>query len=245
MKRIGVISVLLIGLLGASRADAAVPPDSLSTRDIAARLRSLTPMQMDEVLWLARCIISEADRPNEQRLVAWVVRNRVETGYRGTDYRDVVLEAKQFSAFNRPSARREEILAFNQNSTDAHWRQALGIALDVYQASPAERPFPVTTRHFYSPVSMPYGRVPDWAYTGVPVDLSAYDIDPNRFKFFDNVDEAEGAQDAPSLAQRETASDRIKEQQQRVRAERPRVNPPHLSGKVQRPTRPTVKRPGW
>lgn len=245
MKRIGVLSVLLVGLLSVSPADAATSVDSLRLSDTSARLRDLTPMQMDEVLWLARCIFSEADRANEQRLVAWVVRNRVETGYRGTDYRNVVLEAQQFSAFNQPSARRDEILAFNQNSTNPLWKQALSIALDVYQASPAERPFPISTRHFYSPVSMKNGGVPDWALNDTPIDVSTYGIDSYRFKFFDNVDAALATTEAPSSAPRESASERIKEQQQRVRAEKPHVRTPHLSGKVQRPTRPTVARAGW
>ncbi|WP_240332831.1 hypothetical protein [Salinibacter ruber] len=34
-------------------------------------------------LWLARAIYSETKLPHEQELVAWVVRNRVETAYRG------------------------------------------------------------------------------------------------------------------------------------------------------------------
>lgn len=47
----------------------------------------------DEILWLARTIFSETKRPHEQELVAWVVRNRVETGYRGNaTYEAAVLD---------------------------------------------------------------------------------------------------------------------------------------------------------
>ena len=36
-----------------------------------------------ETLWLARAIFSETKRVDEQILVAWVIRNRVDTGFRG------------------------------------------------------------------------------------------------------------------------------------------------------------------
>ncbi len=46
------------------------------------RLPVLPPQELkkidNETLWLARCIYSETKRPEEQELVAWVVRNRVE-----------------------------------------------------------------------------------------------------------------------------------------------------------------------
>ena len=48
------------------------------------KLTPLPPEMIDnETLWLARAIFSETKRPEEQILVAWVIRNRVETGYRG------------------------------------------------------------------------------------------------------------------------------------------------------------------
>ncbi len=59
------------------------------------------PADLEEpTLWLARAIYSETKLPHEQELVAWVVRNRVETAYRGRrTYRAVVLDPYQFSAF--------------------------------------------------------------------------------------------------------------------------------------------------
>ena len=58
------------------------------------RLSAPAPEVIDtETLWLARCIYSETKRPAEQELVAWVLRNRVETGYRGqTTYESTVLD---------------------------------------------------------------------------------------------------------------------------------------------------------
>ncbi len=215
----------------------ATPPDSSLTANLPARLRALTPLQMDEVLWLARCVYSEADRANEQRLVAWVVRNRVETGYRGNDYREVVLDPYQFSAFNEPSPRRDRILAFNQYSQNPLWQQALGIALDVYLASPLDRPFAVTTRHFYSPVSMKRGATPDWAEGIQPVDVARFGIDPHRFRFFDAVDES-GASLASSPTSPRLTNEAVIKQRERIRSTTPRTRSVRFSGKVKRPTRP-------
>ncbi|WP_457653458.1 cell wall hydrolase [Rhodocaloribacter sp.] len=210
---------------------AARPPD-----DVTERLRRLTPIEMDEVLWLARCIYSESDRPEEQRLVAWVVRNRKETAYRGDTYREVVLEDRQFSAFNEPSARRAYILGLNQNSDAPGWRKALGIALDVFQANPKDRPFPVTVRHFYSPVSMKGRTAPPWARFAAPLDPAPPGIDPNRFLFFDGVDEALDPEG-------ETVTERIERRHVSRRAKvgslRERMRS-RLSGRVRRPVRPHV-----
>lgn len=179
--------LLVLLLLLAPLSTAAATPDPF------ARLASLRPYEMDEVLWLARCLLSESNRANEQRLVAWVVRNRVETQYRGGAYREVVLERFQFSAFNEPSERRTYLLSLNQNTRhDAAWRSALGVALDVYRAPAAERPFSTTTRHFYSPVSMPNRAVPAWAEGRVAVALNE-PIDADRFRFYEDVDYAADA----------------------------------------------------
>src|SRR5690554_7258256 len=119
---------------------AAAPPADSSHAASGERL-SASAFEADEILWLARCIYSESNRPEEQRLVAWVVRNRVETRYRGDTYREVVLEPRQFSAFNRPTPRRDLILSLTPRSTVPGWQQALRIALEVFQAPPSARPF--------------------------------------------------------------------------------------------------------
>ena len=164
------------------------PSDSLLGR-ADSRLESLSPYQLDEVVWLARCIYSESDRPHEQELVAWVVRNRVETQYRGTTYREVVLEDRQFSAFNTPTKRREHILSLNAGTPSRAWQRALGIAARVYKSDANERPFAQTVRHFYSPVSMKGRSKPHWAESGEQLSSNSLGVDPHRFRFFSNVDE--------------------------------------------------------
>lgn len=205
---------------------------------VGSRLSRLSAMELDEVVWLARCIYSESDRADEQELVAWVVRNRVETQYRGRTYREVVLEAKQFSAFNEPSKRREHILSLDENSSLRPWRHALEIALHVYEASDRERPFSQTVRHFYSPVSMVGGRTPHWSDSGRPLSSSRLGVDRHRFIFFDEVDEhiadADGFTPEPSGIERRVSDDGGHDSGFSLTLPRP-------SGKVSRPRRPSVK----
>lgn len=141
----------------------------------------------EDVLWLARCIYSETKRPDEQELVAWVVRNRVETGYRGVKtYRDAVLDPWQFSAFNTNSPKRRHYSRLGFDSRATGWQTALYIAYDVLSAPAYERPFPVETRHFYSEQSMRGRTSPNWAAGQRPVSLDRQ-IDPRRFRFYSEI----------------------------------------------------------
>ncbi len=143
----------------------------------------------DETLWLARCIYSETKRPLEQELVAWVVRNRVETAYRGEDtYRQVVLDSYQFSAFNHGNRKRHFYLQLDRFSQKPGWRRALAIARMVIESEPAQRPFPVTTRHFFSEISMPGGRYPYWSSGEKMVTPDRnYAVSSYRFRFYADV----------------------------------------------------------
>ena len=83
----------------------------------------------EDILWLARCIYSETKRAHEQELVAWVVRNRVETRYRGQGtYRGVVLDPYQFSAFNPGSRKRRLFMSLTPASDAQGWQSALRVA---------------------------------------------------------------------------------------------------------------------
>ena len=139
----------------------------------------------EDVLWLARVIYSETKRPHEQELVAWTVRNRVETGYRGkTTYRSTVLDPWQYSAFNANSPKRHHYTTLSATATAKGFQTALQIAHRVYHAPAYERPFERTTRHFYSERSMVGGQAPNWAVGKKPVELAGHDIDPRRFRFY-------------------------------------------------------------
>ena len=150
------------------------------------------PADLEEpTLWLARAIYSETKLPHEQELVAWVVRNRVETTYRGRrTYRAVVLDPYQFSAFNPGAAKRARYLRLQPEAPLPRWRQALWVARYVRHAEGAAyRPFPVETRHFYSERSMRGRAVPYWAERGgvVALERSRYAVDERRFRFFKQV----------------------------------------------------------
>lgn len=141
-----------------------------------------------DVLWLARCIYSETKRPTEQELVAWVIRNRVETRYRGqATYQGTVLDPFQFSAFNPGSSKRRHYVNLTETSSARGWNRALQIAHSVYYAPSHERPFPKQTRHFYSERSMRGGGTPDWARGKTPIRPAGLNIDARRFRFYAGI----------------------------------------------------------
>ena len=230
-----------------------VLPASGQTESALDRVKQLGPLAMDEVLWLGRAVYSESDRASEQKLVAWVIRNRVETGYRGTSYREVVLEPLQFSAFNTPSERRDYILAFDQDDVVPSWMQALDIALEVYGARPTERPFDIDTRHFYSPVSMVGRSEPVWASAGIELSSLELGVDPNRFRFFRAIDQSADLAgmeiEDRTVAMDPSAAERIDQQQvdRQVRAAersstvRRSTRVRRFSGRITRPARPRTR----
>lgn len=141
----------------------------------------------EEILWLARAIYSETKRPDEQELVAWVVRNRVETRYRGNGtYEETILDRYQFSAFNPNTPTRTFYTSLDWNSTSPGFQTALSIAWRVAIADEQERPFSTSTRHFYSARSMANGKVPHWAEDKRPVRLDR-PVDAERFRFYERI----------------------------------------------------------
>ena len=143
-----------------------------------------------ETLWLARVIYSESKRIEEQELVAWVVRNRVETAYRGKrTYEGVVLDPYQFSAFN-PKSRKYRYYANLDTASQARgWQQTLALAYYVRYADAVHRPFPLKTRHFYSEQSLPENAVhPEWTEGLKPVvPRRPLQLEAHRFRFYAGV----------------------------------------------------------
>lgn len=190
---------------GADKITVASEPESLSTQPDS--LLSITevngevqlrPYQLplvpaeamdSETLWLARCIYSETNRPEEQELIAWVVRNRVESSYRNKKtYRQVVLDPFQFSAFNQDSEKSTFYRALNLNHNHEGWKRALTIAYYVRHARPHYRPFSDQTLHFYSEQSMVGRKKPVWAKGLAPVETpQRYRLDERRFRFYEGI----------------------------------------------------------
>ena len=170
-----------------------VPPDSA----IEAALRNpkkvepVPPSYIDaETLWLARVIYSESKRIEEQELVAWVVRNRVETAYRGKGtYEGVALDPYQFSAFNPNGRKHRYYTNLGLDSKARGWKKTLALAYYVRYADPLLRPFPIKTRHFYSEQSLPEDAAhPEWTEGMEPVTpRRPLQLDAQRFRFYSGV----------------------------------------------------------
>lgn len=174
----------LVADLSKSRAQLASENDSLKR---ALRFHD------NRTLWLARAVYSETDKPSEMRLVAWVVRNRVENTYRGHDtYKGVVLDPKQFSAFNEGNPLREYYMtkpvsdAYGDGYMNDLWMRALEIADRVRRRSPVFRPFSKNTLYFYSQVSMPeWKQHPDWRPKfDLVQNRATRPITAHRFRFY-------------------------------------------------------------
>ena len=186
-----VLAVLLAAQLPALALYVMLHPGSAPT-PTADVSNAIPPLRLDsvsdDVLWMARCAYSETKRADEQRLVAWVIRNRVETGYRGQrSYETVVTDPYQFSAFNPGNPKRVLYSSLTPTSDAAGWRQALEAAHAVYYSDASERPFSDRTRHFYSERSMPGRRAPRWASGHQPVQPVGFRVDPSRFRFYAGV----------------------------------------------------------
>jgi len=169
-----------------------VLPDSV----VESMLRNPTKVQplpvehIDaETLWLARIIYSETKRPTEQELVAWVVRNRVDTIYRGKNtYRDVALDPYQFSAFNPNSRKRTYYSSLGVHAKAPGWQKALALAYHVRYAPPRYRPFSPVTRHFFSERSLQQNAHPEWTVGLQPVTPKRPGkLDAQRFRFYEGV----------------------------------------------------------
>lgn len=149
----------------------------------------LPPIVNESTVWLARAIYSETKLPHEQELVAWVIRNRVQTGYRGgTSYKEVILDPYQFSAFNPEASERSFFLSLTPEVQLPGWQQALWIAHYVRHADPVYRPFSLETRHFYSERSMRGQRHPYWINGEQFVSPGwDYRVNDRRFRFYKEI----------------------------------------------------------
>jgi len=142
--------------------------------------------QRRQILWLARIIYSETKRADEQPVIAWVVRNRVDSPRFQDSYKAVARANGQFSGLHpRDRQYRHNITREYGKAGDA-WQHALEVAKGVYNAPEALRPFPQSMQHFYSPISVK--ETPTWAHNQSP-EYTIKDPQTNetRFAFFTNI----------------------------------------------------------
>ncbi len=143
-----------------------------------------------ETLWLARAMFSESKRHDEQVLIGWTVRNRVEAGYRGcTSYEDCILDPFQFSAFLPGQRKLDYYASLNETSQVSGWQRTLALAFHVRHADDRHRPFARNVRHFYSEQSMLGPELaPEWAEGLTPVvPWNNIRLEERRFRFYAGV----------------------------------------------------------
>lgn len=172
----------------------AVPSES-EVRQALLNPRSVKPVSpafiTPETLWMARAMYSESKRAEEQELVAWVIRNRLDTGFLGAaSIEDVVLSPFQFSAFNPGNPVADFYFGLDVLSEEPYWQRTLALAYYVQHAESSLRPFAPTVRHFHSPQALKDPEKPPiWTRNCVPVQPDrAFQLDAARFRFFANVD---------------------------------------------------------
>lgn len=139
----------------------------------------------EDVLWFARLIYSETKNPDEQIYIAWVARNRVDTGFRGNSYKEVALSSGQFSGLNTFDHNYSHNINLDYGDRVSGWDTAVEIAKIVYDAPEEFRPFPKTVRHFYSPTVI---AKPSWAYGQAPVKEITNDWGGIRFAFYEGIE---------------------------------------------------------
>jgi hypothetical protein len=147
----------------------------------------IEPTDLD---WLALCLCTESNRPEEWPAIAQVIENRLRSGRWGSTLRDVVLAPGQFSAFNvyrraehLTDARAGEIFGHRAKSQAPLllMRSARGDWSGPWAGISKE------TLHYYSPVSMkPPGSKPAWAAQAERL-YTPPGLDPERLIFAEGV----------------------------------------------------------
>lgn len=175
----GLISSLItfVGLIGIT----GTPIDSNSL------VTPTEPCATEDVLWLARVTFSETKVYEEMPYIAWVVRNRVETGYMGNSYKEVALSPNQFSGLNIGDEQYHNNISLTEgSSSNASWQYAVATAKQVCEAPASEQLFPESVRHFYSPRSVI--ATPAWATNeSLYYTIESSTGHADRFAFHNNV----------------------------------------------------------
>jgi len=126
------------------------------------------------LLHLAKTIYGEARGESIETMfaVGWVIRNRLHVKRYGDTYKDVVLQPKQFSCWNKGNPNYRKIKGMIKGRL---WEVCIGVAIVVIQSMEKYNPIP-NVRHYYdkSLDSNP----PCWAEDGEY--MSVYGVDNIR-----------------------------------------------------------------
>lgn len=157
------------------------PTIDYKVEDLKQQVQTLSK-DSNEILWLARVLYSETKRSDEQRIIAWVVRNRVENGYWGKTYQSVSTARHQFSGLHSYDRNYSHNISRNFSSTEPAWKTAVDIAREVYYAPASDRAISKSVQYFLSPNALT--RMPDWALGQTPVHETTEGGDFVRFAFY-------------------------------------------------------------
>lgn len=145
--------------------------------------------------WVGLCLVTESNLMHEWGYIAWVIRNRVDSGRFKHSYEQVILQPWQFSAFNKWTTMKDKadpMTVFRLMSRGYYWSERLFHAVDVareviHADRDMEAPFSINVCHYWSPVSMrPPGSAPKWKDDAKRL-FTPEGVDPNRFVFAEGV----------------------------------------------------------
>ena len=111
-----------------------------------SRLEALVKLD-NNLLHLAKTIYGEARGENIETMLAvgWVVRNRLQAKRYGNSYKDVVLQPKQFSCWNKDDPNYKVIKGAIKGRV---WEVCIGVAIVVMQSVEKHNPV-MGVRHYY------------------------------------------------------------------------------------------------
>jgi len=127
-----------------------------------------------EVLWATRAVLSETNNPREMLLIANVIRNRVDLGYRGRETaKEVILDPYQFSAFNPGREMRWRYINMEpKHVSSERWEEAWTAARYAMTAPREVLPFDnPCVNHFVHPGGL--AGTPNWMYEMEQVRLGS------------------------------------------------------------------------
>ena len=135
---------------------------------------STTATLNTDLLHLAKTIYGEARGENIETMlsIGWVIRNRLKSGRHGNTYKDVVLQPKQFSCWNKNDPNYRVIKGMIKGRV---WEVCIGVSIVVMQSAEKHNPVP-NVRHYYDK-SMD-SNPPYWAEEGE--FMSVYGVDNIR-----------------------------------------------------------------
>ena len=135
-----------------------------------SKLTTITLLDTN-LLHLAKTIYGEARGESIETMfaVGWVIRNRLQSKRHGKTYKDVVLQPKQFSCWNKGDTNYKKIKVAIKGRL---WEVCIGVAVVVMQLSEKHNPIP-EVKHYYD--KSLDGNPPFWADEGEYITVYGVD----------------------------------------------------------------------